>query len=146
MDEPKQENLHKEIDLIQGVIARMSQNAYYTKGWSVSLIAAVLAFGKDNLQTILQTPVLLFILLLVWTSFWYLDAYFLRSEQAYRKLYNYVIRHSADAQRVRYSLDAGQYRSQTPSEWRLMVSLSLRVFYGIPMLMMLVAFIRSIIC
>ncbi len=56
MNEPKDENLHKEIDLIQGVIARMAQNAFYAKGWSVSLSAVLLALGKDFLEKFISGP------------------------------------------------------------------------------------------
>ena len=41
--------LHKEIDLIQGVITRMANNSFLLKGWIVSLIAVLLALTKDTL-------------------------------------------------------------------------------------------------
>ena len=43
------EILHKEIDLIQGVINRMANNSFLLKGWLISLIAVVLALSKDSL-------------------------------------------------------------------------------------------------
>ena len=43
------EILHKEIDLIQGVINRMANNSFLLKGWLVTLITVVLALTKDSI-------------------------------------------------------------------------------------------------
>lgn len=45
------EIIHKEIDLIQGVINRMAQNSFLLKGWTITIIVAVLALTKDTLVT-----------------------------------------------------------------------------------------------
>ena len=37
------EELHKEIDLVQGCINRMAQNSFHIKGWTVTIFAVVLA-------------------------------------------------------------------------------------------------------
>ncbi|MEA2096289.1 MAG: hypothetical protein U9P73_06320 [Candidatus Cloacimonadota bacterium] len=39
------ENLHKEIDLIQDCIRRMAQNSFIVKGWILSLITIVITLG-----------------------------------------------------------------------------------------------------
>ena len=49
MENNKQTILHKEIDLIQDCIKRMANNSFLIKGWTVSLIAVVLALAKDKL-------------------------------------------------------------------------------------------------
>jgi len=43
------EILHKEIDLIQGIINRMANNSFLLKGWIISLIAVILALTKDTI-------------------------------------------------------------------------------------------------
>lgn len=63
-----EEILHKEIDLIQGVITRMANNSFLLKGWIVSLIAVLLALTKDTIfatqlsyfSVILLIPVFVF--------------------------------------------------------------------------------------
>lgn len=132
MNEVKEENLHKELDLIQAIVARMAQNAYYLKGWSISLVAVVLAIGKDDVLNEAQRPWLLALVLLIWLVFWYLDAWFLRQERLYRCLYNHVIRHKADPDRLRYSLNVDEFISETPGIWATMTSSTLLVFYGLP--------------
>ncbi len=78
MPETKEENLHKELDLIQAIITRLAQNAFYMKGWSITLVSIVLALSKDDLLTTAQPTWLLSLILVVWLCFWYLDAYFCR--------------------------------------------------------------------
>ena len=136
MGETKEENLHKELDLIQAVTTRLGQNAFYVKGWSITLVAVVLALGDDDLRSTAERPYLLGLILVVWLAFWYLDAYFLRLERMYRKLYDYVIANKDDPNRLRYNLDATPYAAQTPTGWQLMLSVSLLVFYGIPALLL----------
>ena len=49
MGEPvKMEELHKEIDLIQGCINRMAQNSFLIKGWTVTLFAVILALLPEK--------------------------------------------------------------------------------------------------
>lgn len=67
--------LHKEIDLIQACITRMAHNSFLLKGWAISIIAVVLALADKAANPALLSSVLLIPLL----SFWYLDAFFLRT-------------------------------------------------------------------
>ena len=75
------EEIHKEIDLIQSCITRMSQNSFMVKGWFVSLYAVVLALLPEKINLFLLCTVLIMVNLM----FWYLDAFFLRTEKIYRK-------------------------------------------------------------
>jgi hypothetical protein len=84
--------LHKELDMIQGIITRMGANSFQCKGWLIGIFAFVMAMNKDsNLfglwVLILIAPVLLF---------WYLDGFFLYVEQRYRDLYTYTVKKRTD--------------------------------------------------
>lgn len=87
--EPGGSNVEQKIahlQMIQGVINRMGSNSFAVKGWSITLTAAMfaLAAAKDaqsGLILIAYFPVGLF---------WLLDAFFLRQEKLFRKLYNQV--------------------------------------------------------
>lgn len=132
MSEPKQDNLHKELDLIQAVISRLAQNSFYIKGWSITLVSIVLTLGKDDLLSGTRLPWLVGLVLVVWVAFWYLDAYFLRQERLFRKLYEQVVAHPDDPARPRYALNAGPFVKKVDTDWQTMFSLTLRVFYGVP--------------
>ena len=87
MNQANKENLHKEIDLIQECIKRMANNSFLLKGWTISLVAVVLALSEKNVN-----PYFLGLIVLVpLVSFWYLDAFFLYTEKLYRKMYEWVI-------------------------------------------------------
>jgi hypothetical protein len=121
------EILHKEIDLIQGIINRMANNSFLLKGWSISLIAVILALTKD---TIIATPYLSAILLLPVVAFWYLDAFFLHKEKCYRKLYDWVIINRSKTTKYAYKLNYTRFEKKVDSIFKIMFSKTLLTFYG----------------
>jgi hypothetical protein len=122
--------LHKEIDLIQGVINRMANNSFLLKGWLISLIAVILALTKDTLLTS-DIKYLSTILILPVIVFWYLDAFFLHKEKCYRKLYEWVITNRNTTNDFMYSLDYSRFKSEVKSLIAIMFSKTLFPFYGI---------------
>jgi hypothetical protein len=124
------EILHKEIDLIQGVINRMASNSFLLKGWLVSLIAVILALTRD---TIVATQLSYFnlVLLLPVIVFWYLDAFFLHKEKCYRKLYEWVIENRSETNDHLYSLNYKRFEKKVKSTFRIMFSQTLFPFYGL---------------
>lgn len=79
--------LHKEIDLIQTCIERMSKNSFSCKGWNLTLIAGVFALTSENINKLY----LCVIILCINECFWCLDSYYLLQEQKYRDKYEWVI-------------------------------------------------------
>lgn len=130
------EIIHKEIDLIQGVINRMAQNSFLLKGWTITIIVAVLALTKDTLVTndITYFSIILLIPLIV---FWYLDAFFLHKERCYIKLYNWVIANRKESDEFIYDLNYKRFEDEVDSIWKVMRSPTLRTFYGITAVILL---------
>ena len=85
VDERLEAYLFKEIDIIQDLIRRMAFNSFLIKGWAVTLVVITLLLkgGAD-------TAAMVFLPYLPLIAFWFLDAYFLRQERLYRKLYDWV--------------------------------------------------------
>jgi hypothetical protein len=139
-----EEILHKEIDLIQGVINRMASNSFLLKGWIVSLIAVILALTKD---TIVATQLSYFslILLLPVIVFWYLDAFFLHKERCYIKLYEWVIKNRQTSLDNTYSLNYKKYEKDVDSIFKIMFSTTLRLFYGFIVFVLIGLAIHNII-
>lgn len=137
------EILHKEIDLIQGVITRMANNSFLLKGWLVSIIVAVIALTKDTLLTkdITYFSLILCLPLIV---FWYLDAFFLQKERAYRKLYKWVIENREKTNDFMYSLDYSRFKNEVNSIFSIMFSKTLFPFYGITALILIFITIYNI--
>jgi hypothetical protein len=80
----------KHLEFIQAVITRMNNCSFLLKGWSVTLISALLALSAKDTD-----------IRFVWIAFfpaivfWILDGFFLDQERRYRKLYAMVISDSA---------------------------------------------------
>lgn len=147
MNQTDKENLHKEIDLIQGCIKRMASNSFLLKGWTISLVAVVLALSEKNVSPYFLGLVVLVPLI----SFWYLDAFFLYTEKLYRKMYEWVIaeRPKSNNERI-YDLNPHRFKNElkvrkwnkktqqmentgkTETVWTVMWSVTLRCFYFIP--------------
>ena len=130
------ETLHKEIDLIQGVINRMANNSFLLKGWMITIIVAVLALTKDTLVTN-DISYLSIILLLPLLVFWYLDAFFLHKEKCYRELYKWVIENRLTSNDFKYSLDYTRFEENVDKIGKIMFSKTLRTFYGITVLILI---------
>src|SRR3990172_11626640 len=123
--------LHKEIDLIQACITRMASNSFLLKGWAISIIAVVLALADKAINPALLSSILLIPLL----SFWYLDAFFLRTEKMYRKMYEWILeKRKNDDTTYLYDLNPHRFKKEVDSSWKVMWSVTLRCFYGIPTL------------
>lgn len=144
--------LHKEIDLIQACITRMANNSFLIKGWAVSIVAVVLALAEKAIHPALLSAIVLIPLI----SFWYLDAFFLYTEKLYRKMYEWVITERLNANsekmydlnphRFKELLKVRKWNSQSckvedtnrlENIWTVMCSITLRCFYGIPLLIVI---------
>jgi len=106
------EYLFKEVDLIQGIINRMTVNSFIVKGWAVTLVV-----GSFLLQG---------------------DAYFLWQERMYRKLYEWVIANRLKNKDYLLDMNAYRFRGKVQSRLRMMFSMTLLWFYGSIAILMIV--------
>lgn len=78
-------NKLKHLELILGVVNRLSTNSFMLKGWSVVLMSALFALSASDRHSsfvfVAYIPVLVF---------WGLDGFFLWQERLHRALYNHV--------------------------------------------------------
>jgi hypothetical protein len=85
IDRDFEEHEIKHLELVQSVISRMAQNSFQLKGWSVTVATATVALAAKE-----SSPGLATLALFPAASFWGLDAYYLRQERLYRKLYEAI--------------------------------------------------------
>lgn len=115
----------KHLEFIQEVINRMGSNSFYLKGWSVTLVAAIFVLatkdGNPNLVPVAFLPVV---------AFWFLDAYFLRQERLFRRLYDVIREQSPND--ICFSMDTSDYEGEEHvcSYGSVMFSITLRWFHG----------------
>lgn len=112
--------VHKHLEMIQGVISRMGQNAFATKAWSVSLMAAVLAFGSAPRlsQWLVLVPAV---------AFWGLDVYYLRRERLFRRLYTAAVAGEAPL----YSMDVEPFQTEVGRASGIAFTPSVILIHGI---------------
>lgn len=92
------------LAFIQDVITRMNSNSFSLKGLMITIIAALAAFtvNDDNKGTAVFYLTIALLLVLI---FWFLDAYYLKKERQYRKLYEEAVRDKAEL----YKMTADDY-------------------------------------
>ena len=120
--ESQKEYMLKEIEIIQDIIKRMAFNSFMIKGWTITLVVVTLLLKGAKYQVLIA-----FIPLLV---FWFLDAYFLRQERMYRKLYDWVIANRLNTDEHLLDMNAYRFKDAIQSRSRIMFSITLGWFYG----------------
>src|SRR6266511_2455864 len=77
----------KHLEFIQAVIGRLANNSFLMKGWALTVAGLIFGFtskrGSWRIAAAAFLPV---------AAFWGLDAYFLRQERLFRRLYDAVRR------------------------------------------------------
>ena len=112
----------KELEIIQEIINRMANNSFIIKGWTITLVVVTLLLKGNKYHTFIA-----FIPILV---FWFLDAYFLRLERLYRRLYNWVKDNRLKTKDFLLDLNYKRFEKEEQSILRIMFSITLGLFYG----------------
>ncbi len=73
----------KHLEFVQNAVTRMASNSFLLKGWTVTIAAALFALAAKDVNH-------RFAVLALFPSltFWGLDAFYLRQERLFRKLYD----------------------------------------------------------
>jgi hypothetical protein len=114
----------KHLDMIQGVVNRLANNSFMLKGWSVMIVAALLALSAATQEKI-ALMLIAFIPLVV---FWILDGYFLWQERLFREIYNQVTQ--KDEKEIDFVMNPGDFIAGRNTWIRSIFSITLLVFYG----------------
>ena len=83
----------------------MGQNSFLIKGWTITLITAILAMNIE----IKNVHFLYFATIIIVIS-WLLDSYYLYLEKSYRLLYDDIIN---DKEIIPFSMDISEYKNRT---------------------------------
>ncbi|MFC4126244.1 hypothetical protein [Nocardia rhizosphaerae] len=79
----------KHLEMLQSIIARLSQQSFTVRGWSVTLVSVIFALLSAQSQH--RSELILLALAPTWI-FWGLDGYYLNLERRYRRLFASVAR------------------------------------------------------
>ncbi|WP_406155722.1 hypothetical protein [Streptomyces canus] len=112
----------RHLELIQTIVARMGNNSFLIKGWSLTVTGALLAYAvgndKGSIALVSFLPVL---------AFWLLDGYFLYQERLFRRLYDRVRRRDTSVEPFAMDVTPGR---EEAGVLRAAVSPTLSGFYG----------------
>ena len=111
----------KHLEIIQGVINRLANNSFLIKGWMITVsLAGFSLFINQKEMPLLGTVSFIVIL------FWVLDAYYLRQERLFRKLYS----NCAKGDTVKpFDMDVFKYNKEVDSLVYTMFSYPTLLFY-----------------
>jgi hypothetical protein len=117
----------KYLEMIQTIVTRMAGNSFLVKGWTVTIVAALVALAAKEAETRFALVALLPTL-----SFWGSDAYYLRYERLFRRLYDDV-RVAAEDKLVNdpYSLSTELYVKECPSWFRTLWTAHVVALHGV---------------
>jgi|SRR5579859_1144453 len=121
----------KHLELIQNIINRMASNSFLVKGWCVTLVSVLLALESQS-----SNAKYLLVALLPALMFWILDAYFLRQERLFRKLYDGV--RILDEKSIDFSMNTSSF-TKTTSWLSALLSQTLIIFYGLISIAIIIA-------
>ena len=111
------------LQMIQAVVTRMAGNSFMIKGWSVTLVVALFALGAAN-----NNGLFVYLAYFPTFMFWALDAYFLRQERLFRKLYDHVRRSQDGASD--FSMNTQPFEENVDVTWSVAWSHTLSRFHG----------------
>lgn len=114
----------KHLEIIQQVISRMAANSFLIKGWSITLLSAILAIAIKE-----DTNNLMAVAFLPWAMFWVLDSFFLRQERLYRKLWD-KRRSEPQSSPTDFDMNTSCVASQVGSWCEVAQSPTLKIFHG----------------
>lgn len=127
------EVLHKELDLVQNCINRMSNNSFIIKGWTITIVVAIITLITPN-KSDFKIQIGISILI---TLCWLFDCYFLRLERLYRAKYQWLVVNRAEGASLKYLYDLNPYNQNMRLEdlsncnfIRVLFSHTLFYYYG----------------
>ena len=117
------EKKQSHLEMIQGVVNRLSHNSFLLKGWSVVLISAFFALAANNTKVFF-----IYLAYFPAISFWVLDGYFLQQERLFRELYDYV--RGLEEDKIDFSMNTRIVKDKVESWRRIVFSITLLIFHG----------------
>lgn len=133
------DNQIKHLEFIQNIITRMNSNSFQIKGWTITIVSALLAlFASSEKKEVLY----LFFAIAPTLIFWFLDTYYLQQERKFRGLYDDVrtLPESENPQEdnTDFSMDTEKYKDDKYSFCCCFTSSTILPLYGSICLLLLI--------
>jgi len=128
----------KHLEFIQNAINRMANTSFLLKGWTVTLVVALLALAAKD-----SNPKFVIIALFPTLSFWELDAYYLRQERLFRMLYETICSSKGEELEsiIPFSLDTSKYKGWVNNWFITLFSRTIIAVHGIILALIIILII-----
>ncbi len=117
-------NKQAHLEMIQGIVNRLSHNSFLLKGWTVILVSALFALAAKD-----KNHLFIYLAYFPALAFWCLDGYFLWQERLFRALYDHV--RKLDEGEVDFSMNVTIADVSEISWVSAFFSKTLLVFHGV---------------
>lgn len=148
------EALVRHLEMIERVVTQFSNKSFLLKGWTITVVAALLALSGSA-----GTPIPVYVAFLPTLGLWVLDGYFLSRERRYRKLFRRVhsqLEMTSDTTKLGISSDGGDpytpftmdtstFHKDETSWFRTLFSRTLVIFYASIIAVLTVSILVSIL-
>jgi hypothetical protein len=124
------------LEIIQGVLNRLSSNSFHLKGWSVVLVSALFALAAGNTK-----PQFVYLAYFPAIAFWVLDGYFLWQEKVFRALYDHV--RQMKEEEIDFSMDTSLVKGQVARWPDVILRMPLLIFHGTVVISIVVVMIMT---
>lgn len=115
----------KHLEFVQNVVTRMNANSFQIKGWTVTIVSALIAVYASTQNSS-------FILIGIFPTFifWFLDAYYLNQERKFRGLYSDIAGNSESEKSIKpFEMRPDLYVGGKYSYWRSFLSRTISIMY-----------------
>ena len=130
------EEFFREIEIVQNIIERMARNSFMIKGWTITLVVVALLVDGLSIHNVVA--------FLPWLVFWVLDAYFLRLERCYRKLYEWLIVNRPNNRELMFDMKAeSRFGISVDSIVETMISKTLASFYLMILVLVIIIIVAT---
>lgn len=124
----------KHLEIIQSVVERLARNSFIYKGWSITTVAAIIALAAPGCS-----KHFMLIALLPSFTFWGLDAFYLKQERLYRRLYDDArSKGTLNLRSGAFSMDIAPYETDEQTWLRICWSKTIAFLY-LPLVLIVIA-------
>lgn len=120
----------KHLEMVQSVINRLAGNSFLIKGWAITIsLAGFGLFVNSDYK-----PAFLVLVAFAAFIFWVLDAYYLKQERSFRRLYEDVanIQNQKNKKGAKIlSMDTSRYRNEVSNMLGVMLSFPTVLIYAL---------------
>lgn len=118
------DNKVKHLEMIQGVISRISSNSFSLKGWAVTLVAGIFVLSSKDANKLYFLVAYIPIIV-----FWFLDAYYLLQEHLCIALYNKV--RNLPENEINFDMDTSlaEFHTKKNRYFKCLISKTILLFY-----------------